>query len=687
MSAPNDVPVLRWGLLAAGTIAADFAAGVRASDHGELVAVGARDPERAAAFAAGHGIPRSHGSYADLLADPEVDAVYVSTPHTTHARWSIAALRAGKHVLCEKPVALDRAETDAVISVARRSGRWFGEGFMDLHHPQWAAVLDVLRAGTLGEIRAVQVDFAFDATDDPDAPPRLFDAALAGGGILDVGCYGTSVSRRVAGVATGRDAVEPLEVTGLAVLADGIDRRATGVFRLPGDVLATVQVGLDTTLPDLVRVTGTHGTLTVTEPSWSPGQRLGAASTLQIRLTDGGSRDVVVTADRHLFAYEVDAVARAVASGDVGTAGWAESLANMRTLDRWRDAVGLRYAVESQAAHSTPVDGRPLQRAAEPVIGRARFAPLDREVSRLVMGVDAARTPSNVAVSWDRFVELGGNVVDTGWMYDQGRAQTRLGWWMESRGVRDDLVVLDKGAHTPVPPWPLELLTECTPAEVTRQHHEGLSRLRTDHVDVFMLHRDNPDVPVGEFVDVLNRHVEAGTMRSWGVSNWTLERIEAANAYAAAHGLLGVQSVSNQFSLARWVRPIYDGAVSAGTDAFTAWLERTGTPLLPWSSQARGWFAGESGTHVPRDFADRAPGELDLFWGSDENRGRRERARALATQLGVTPVTVALAWVLAQPFPVFAIIGPRELSELESSAAACTLRLTAEQVGWLAGVD
>ncbi len=681
---PDAIPTLRWGLLAAGAIAVDFAAGVRASEHGVVTAVGARDADRAAAFAERHGIGRSHGGYEALLADPEVDAVYVSTPHTSHARWSIAALRAGKHVLCEKPVALDRAETDAVVSVARRSGRWFGEGFMYRHHPQTARLVDIVGSGVLGEIRSVEVDFAFDATQDPSAPPRLFDPALAGGGILDVGCYGTSVARLVAGVAAGSPSVEPVDVTGLAVLAGGIDRRATGVFRFGGDLVATVQTGVDTTLPDLIRVTGSGGSVTITQPSWSVWQRLGTASTLRVTsFCSGDSEDVVVTADRHLFAYEADHVAREVAAGGVGEAGWVESLANMRTLDRWRDAVGLSYPAEQEAGRSQPVDGRPLHRATDAVIGRRHFAPLDRAVSQLVMGVDAARTPTAVAVSWDRFVELGGNVVDTGWMYDQGRAQTRLGWWIESRGIRDELVILDKGAHTPVPPWPLELFTACTPAEVTRQHLEGLDRLRTDHVDVFMLHRDNPAVPVGEFVDVMNRHVAAGTMRSWGVSNWTLDRIEAADAYAAGHGLLGVQSVSNQFSLARWVQPIYEGAVTATTDEFTAWLRRTGTPLLPWSSQARGWFAGESSTHVPRDFADRAAGELELFWGSDANRGRRDRARDLATELAVTPVTVALAWVLAQPFPVFPIIGPRELSELESSAAACAVTLTAEQLARL----
>ena len=383
------------------------------------------------------------------------------------------------------------------------------------------------------------------------------------------------------------------------------------------------------------------------------------------------------------MSHEIDESSGSAAVFTARTPPWHGLGRSVAEAVNSREAIGLVYPAEREDAQRTPVDRRPLHRAADAVIGRAWFAPLDREVSRLVMGVDAARTPTAVAVSWDRYVGLGGDVVDTGWMYDQGRAQSRLGWWMESRGVRDDLVVLDKGAHTPVPPWPLELFTDCTPAEATRQHHEGLERLRTGHVDVFMLHRDNPAVPVGEFVDVMNRHVAAGTMRSWGVSNWTLERIDAANAYAAEHGLLGVQAVSNQFSLARWVRPIYEGAVTATDDPFAAWLQRTGTPLLPWSSQARGWFAGESADHVPRDFADRAAGELEVFWGDDDNRARRERARSLATELGVTPVTVALAWVLAQPFPVFPIIGPRELSELESSAAACAVRLTDEQVAWL----
>ena len=131
-------------------------------------------------------------------------------------------------------------------------------------------------------------------------------------------------------------------------------------------------------------------------------------------------------------------------------------------------------------------------------------------------------------------------------------------------GIREEVVILDKGAHTPVLEWPLAVYTECTPEAVTKQHYESLDRLRTDYVDIYMLHRDDPSVPAGEFIDVLNRHISRGTIRAIGASNWSLERVAEANAYAAAHGLQGFGAMSNQLSLARMEHPVYPGAISAG---------------------------------------------------------------------------------------------------------------------------
>jgi aryl-alcohol dehydrogenase-like predicted oxidoreductase len=230
------------------------------------------------------------------------------------------------------------------------------------------------------------------------------------------------------------------------------------------------------------------------------------------------------------------------------------------------------------------------------------------------------------------------------------------------------VVILDKGAHTP----------HCDPDSLSRQLLISLERLGTDHVDIYMLHRDNPDVPVGEFLDVLNQHHEAGRITVFGASNWSLDRVREANEWAAARGLLGLAAVSNNFSLARMVEPVWPGCVSSSDPVWRAWLTERQMPVMPWSSQARGFFvAGRA------DPADRSDPELVRSWYSDDNFRRLERVRQLAGERGVLPIQVALAYVLSQPFPTFPLIGPRLLSETRTSFRALTVELSPGEVRWL----
>jgi aryl-alcohol dehydrogenase-like predicted oxidoreductase len=296
-----------------------------------------------------------------------------------------------------------------------------------------------------------------------------------------------------------------------------------------------------------------------------------------------------------------------------------------------------------------------------------RIPGVDRDISRLVMGCDNQRTLSHATAMFDDFVARGGNAFDTAHHYADGLMERLLGQWIANRGIRDDVVIIGKGAHTP----------HCDPPSVTDQLFESLERLRTDHVDLYFLHRDNPDVPVGEFVDVLDEHVQAGRIGAFGGSNWTIARIEEANAYAAAHGKRGFAAVSNHFGLARALDVPWEGCEHVTGDADRQWFERTGTPLFPWSSQARGFFAGRA---APEDQSDP---ELVRCYYSDGNFERLARARALGEELGVAPTAIALAYVLAQPFPTFALIGPRSIEETRSSTDAATVQLTPEQVGWL----
>jgi aryl-alcohol dehydrogenase-like predicted oxidoreductase len=295
------------------------------------------------------------------------------------------------------------------------------------------------------------------------------------------------------------------------------------------------------------------------------------------------------------------------------------------------------------------------------------IAGIDKPISRLVMGVDNQRAMPHAEVMFDDFFERGGTCFDTAWQYGGGDCEKVLGAWIEQRGVRDQLVILDKGAHTPF----------CTPEDAESQLYQSLERLRVDHVELYMLHRDNPKVPVGEFIDVLNRLQQAGKLRVFGASNWTIERVIEANAWAEKHGLNGFTMISNNFSLARMIDPVWAGCRSAADPETRAWLEQTQTPIFPWSSQARGFFTGRA---KPGDHGDP---ELVRCWYSDDNFQRLDRVNQMAEQRGVPPIAIALAWVLNQPFPTFPLIGPRALSETRSSFQALDVELSPGDVAWL----
>jgi predicted dehydrogenase len=332
---------LRWGLLAAGTIATTFAEALALVDGAEVTAVAARDGERAAAFAARHGIPRSYGGYEALLADSDVDVVYVSTLHPAHAQWTIAALESGKHVLCEKPLTMNADEAVEVIAAARRSGRFLMEGFMYRFHPQIPRLLELIHQGTVGEVRSVQIAICFGA--ELSTLPRLIEAELGGGAILDVGSYCVSLARLIAGAALDSDAAPvPVDVHGMATLDDAgrVDLRSFGLMRFDGGTVAQMTAGVSTQPVHEVKVTGTEGELTIVEPPWLPVHHP-PNTTSQIVLSDRGRpRGVIsVHSPKSLFAYEAEHVAAFANGHQSPVIPWAETLANMRTVDRWRESI------------------------------------------------------------------------------------------------------------------------------------------------------------------------------------------------------------------------------------------------------------------------------------------------------------------------------------------------------------
>ena len=288
-----------------------------------------------------------------------------------------------------------------------------------------------------------------------------------------------------------------------------------------------------------------------------------------------------------------------------------------------------------------------------------RFEPLGRPVSRLVLGTMVVA--DDVLDEW---VRLGGNILDSARVYGDGASEEAVGAWFADRpAVRDELVVLTKGAH------PDGDVRRVTPDEIAADLDASIAALGRP-VDVYLLHRDDPALPVGPMIECLNEHRAAGRLRAFGTSNWTCARIDEANAFAAAHGLEGFTCNSPQLSLARQNEEHWPGTMAA-TDDVRAWHERTQMPLFAWSAQARGFFAGHDSESAVR------------VYDNPDNRERRRRASEIAERVGGTANQVALAWVLAQPYPVYAVIGPRTVEQLREAVGALAVSLTGDEVRWL----
>jgi predicted dehydrogenase/aryl-alcohol dehydrogenase-like predicted oxidoreductase len=662
----SSSPRWRWGILGTGAIAHTFARALARSRTGALAAVGSRAPATAEAFAREFSVT-GHGNYEALLADPEVQAVYISTPHPQHAEWCIAAARAKKHILCEKPLTLNHAEAMVVAEAAREHGVFLMEAFMYRCHPQTARLVNLIRAGTIGEIGVIQATFSFQAAYHPQG--RLYANHLGGGGILDVGCYTVSIARLLAGAARGLPFANPVKLSGVAKLHPDAhtDLAALASAEFPGGILAQLAAGVGLNQENGLRVFGTTGSLHVPEP-FLPA-RDGGESTIFIARPGQAAETVTVASPENLYALEIDAVGDALTHGRHESAFMpvADTLGNMAALDAWRDAVGLVYESEQPAADFPTVHGGALTRRTEAPIPFGHIAGLAKPVSRLVLGCDNQQTMPHAAALFDDFFERGGNAFDTAYVYGNGRQERLLGRWIARRGLREEVVVIVKGAHTPL----------CRPEFLTAQLEESLARLGTDHADLYLMHRDNPDIPVGEFVDLLNQHRRAGRIRAFGGSNWTLDRLREAQAYAERAGLQRFSCASNNLSLARMVSPVWAGCVSAADPAFTRWLAESDTALLAWSSQARGFFTERA--HPDR----REDAELARCWYSEDNFRRRDRAVELAREKGVQPINIALAYVLHQPGNPFALIGPRLISETVGTVAGLGVTLTRDDLAWL----
>ncbi|MGO9761597.1 MAG: Gfo/Idh/MocA family protein [Solirubrobacteraceae bacterium] len=304
---------MRLGLLSTARINELLVAGAREVPGVEVVAIGSRDRARAQAQAQALGVPRVHASYEALLADPDIDAVYIALPNSLHVEWSLRALQAGRHVLCETPLSRHPADVERAFDAAERGGLVLAEGFMWRHHPQARRLLELL--GEIGELRLIRASFSFLLERAGDL--RL-QAALEGGALMDVGCYCVSAARLLAG--------EPRAVSAQQVRGgDGVDVRLAGLLRFAGDVLATIDCGLDLAARDELEVTGTRGVLWLDDP-WHARN-----PAIELRRADGSVERVAVER-LNPYACELQDFAAAVAGEQAPRYGREDALAQARVI-------------------------------------------------------------------------------------------------------------------------------------------------------------------------------------------------------------------------------------------------------------------------------------------------------------------------------------------------------------------
>ena len=305
-----------------------------------------------------------------------------------------------------------------------------------------------------------------------------------------------------------------------------------------------------------------------------------------------------------------------------------------------------------------------------------------KPVSRLVQGtvpLSSSRETESFRLL-DETYEAGCRTYDTAHNYGAGDCETVLGRWMKDRGVRDEIVVLGKGAH------PYDGRVRVTPEDITSDLHESLRRQQTDFIDIYVLHRDNPDVPVGPIVDVLNEHKRAGRIGVFGGSNWSADRIRQANEYAAANGLEGFSVSSPNFSLAVQIQPPWKGCLSISGEAGEAeraWYRRNTIPIFPWSSLAGGFFSGRFRRDNLDGFTDYFDTLCVTSYCSEENFQRLDRVTVVAERYGLTVPQVAMAYVLSQPLAVFPLVGCRTGAEYAENAAALDVSLSEAELAWL----
>ena len=335
---------IKWGIIGPGSIANNFAEALNECYSGELAAIASHNDERRKSFGDKYSIENNlrFNNYDELLNSEDIDAVYISTPHTLHAELSIKAAGRGKHILCEKPAAVNFNQGEKVINAVREAGVFYKEGFMYRCHPQIPALLDLLKSKVVGNVKKIKSSFGFDMT-KVIPEHRLFNRELAGGAILDVGLYPVSFSRMIAAISSDKKFINPTSIIAKAEIGQtGVDEISYATMKFDNGVMAEAQTAIMKNMDNNAIIECSEGDIIVDNP-WMPGRDGGPYKTY-IRIIKNGSEEIKeFKGPEHLFFFEAELSSQSILKEkqQVPHPGmtWEDTLGNLKVLDQWRQKV------------------------------------------------------------------------------------------------------------------------------------------------------------------------------------------------------------------------------------------------------------------------------------------------------------------------------------------------------------
>ena len=658
---------IKWGIIGSGNIADAFAHSVKYCQDSDLVSVFGRNEEAVKQFSSKFTI-KSYTNLDSFFTSDEIDAVYIATPHSSHFTYSLEAIKNNKHILCEKPLTMNYLESMTLLSLAKEAKVFLMEAYMYRTHPQTFNILDHLDLfKNTQEKIFIESSFGFSA--ELPKEHRLRNPLLGGGAILDVGCYPLSMVKLIAGNLQGMPFADPESIIATGRLDEtGVDLQSEAHLVFSDQIEAKISCAIDEEYSNDLKIKSGNLELVVEQP-WHCGQFQDGNSSIKILDSGDLIKEVSYLDTVGLFTREIDHASKCIQEEKFESAlvSHADTQSNMLWLDKWRQEIKIKCPYESFENSPIPVSRFYLMQ--KPQFQHTAIKGIEKNASRLALGCDNQTSSLHAFTMFDHFYGAGGRIFDTAYIYNNGKGDKYLGDWINSRNLEKDIIVIGKGAHTP----------QCEPQFIRPQILESLERLNIETLDIFCLHRDNPDIPVSEFMDALDEVKSEGLINLIGASNWDLERFSEARDYAQLNNKEPFTALSNNFSLAEMVDPVWPGCVGVNNQYINYLIENQ-IMLFPWSSQARGFFIEKKEITSNEHFSNPSLEEEVRVWHNEKNLKRRAKCFEIAKQKNLQPIQVALAYVVQKSSLIFPLIGPRTIFETNSSIEATQINLSAQEM-------